>query len=116
MMVLTTTKSISRVFRLTSGEAEWQRTGNNFAETSGQRRPDEDMLREEEEEGQIVLVNISVIFISFSITEDTHFHVSDLIDACKNCTLLTTPYRSTTLSYYCIIDLHISKMAVVQGH
>ena len=28
--------------------AEWQRTGNNFAVTSGQRRPDEDMLREEE--------------------------------------------------------------------
>ena len=86
MVVLTTTKSISRVFRLTSGE------------------------------GQIVLVNISVILISFSITEDTHFHVSDLTDACKNCTLLTAPYRSTTLSYYCIIDLHISMMAVMQGH
>ena len=28
-------------------QAEWQRTGINFAETSGQRRPDEDMLREE---------------------------------------------------------------------
>ena len=28
--------------------AEWRRTGNNFAVKSGQRRPDEDMLREEE--------------------------------------------------------------------
>ena len=86
MRVLTTTKSISWVFRLTSGE------------------------------GQIALVTISVILISFSITEDTHFHVSDLTDACKNCTLLTTPYRSTTLSYYFIIGLHISKMDVMQGH
>ena len=29
-------------------QAEWRRTGINFAETSGQRRPDEDMLREED--------------------------------------------------------------------
>ena len=29
-------------------QAEWRRTGTNLAETSGQRRPDEDMLREEE--------------------------------------------------------------------
>ena len=67
MMVLTTTKSISMVLRLTS------------------------------DEGQIVLVNICVILISFSITEDTHFQISDLTDACKSYTLLTTPYRSTTL-------------------
>ena len=67
MMVLTTTKTISRVFRLTSGE------------------------------GQIVLGNIWVILISFSSTEDTHFHISDVTDACKKYTLLTTPNRSTTL-------------------
>ena len=46
MMVLTNTKTLSRVFILTSGE------------------------------GQIVLVNICVILISFSITEDTPFHIS----------------------------------------
>ena len=28
-------------------QAEWRRTGINFAETSAQRRPDEDVLREE---------------------------------------------------------------------
>ena len=28
-------------------QAEWRGTGINFAETSGQRRPDENMLREE---------------------------------------------------------------------
>ena len=28
-------------------QAEWWRTVINFAETSGQRRPDEDMLRED---------------------------------------------------------------------
>ena len=28
-------------------QAEWRRTGVNFAETSGQRLPDEEMLREE---------------------------------------------------------------------
>ena len=66
-MVLTTTKTIYRVFRLTSGE------------------------------GQIVVVNICVILIPFSITDDTHFHISDLTDACKKYTLLTTPYRSKTL-------------------
>ena len=49
MVVLTTTKTISRVFRLTSGE------------------------------GQIVVVNICVILISFSITENT-----DVTDDCKN--------------------------------
>ena len=30
-------------------QAEWRRTGINFAETSGQRRPDENMLREKED-------------------------------------------------------------------
>ena len=49
MVVLTTTKTISRVFRLTSGE------------------------------GQIVVVNICVILISFLITENT-----DVTDDCKN--------------------------------
>ena len=29
-------------------QAEWRRTGINFAETSGQQRPDEEMIREEE--------------------------------------------------------------------
>ena len=29
-------------------QAEWRRTGNTFAVKSGQRRPDEDMLREED--------------------------------------------------------------------
>ena len=37
-------------FLLFRNKAEWRRTGISFAVTSGQRRPDEDMLREEEEE------------------------------------------------------------------
>ena len=31
-------------------QAEWRRIGIKFAETSGQRRPDEDMLREKRRE------------------------------------------------------------------
>ena len=38
-----------------------QRTGINFAETSGQRRPDEDMLREEKEEEELFHVFENVL-------------------------------------------------------
>ena len=39
---------ITDTFGTMAAQAEWRRTGINFAETSGQRRSDEDRLREEE--------------------------------------------------------------------
>ena len=81
-LVLTTAKSISRVFRLTSGE------------------------------GKIVVVNISVILISFSITEDkrSYFRSNTCLQKLHIDNIPLYKYNYDTFVDY--VDLLISKMAV----
>ena len=50
-------------------------------------------------QGQKVLVNINVILISFKITGDKHFHISNLTliyKTCKNPELVTTLFGSNS--------------------
>ena len=55
------TGNLSSNTNLATMVTEWRRTGINFAETSGQRHPDEDMLRDEE--GHIINKLKCVMFL-----------------------------------------------------